>query len=85
MMTFAIWVLLVACAAAFVILLAEKWGAIEWLQVRGSKLVSKMAHCSLCLSWWVCVGITVIVVIRTWEFSLLAVPVCATPITRMML
>ena len=27
----------------------------EWLQVRGCGLVSEMASCDFCLSWWTCV------------------------------
>ena len=39
---FALWV-------AFVLLLAYKVGIVEWMQVHGNELVSKMAHCDFCM------------------------------------
>ena len=45
-------ILLIALAATFVIILTEKWGGVEWLQVHGNKLVAQMASCDFCLSFW---------------------------------
>lgn len=41
--------------AAYTLVLCDKWGIVEWLQVHGNEIVSEMASCGFCLSWWVCV------------------------------
>lgn len=46
--------IMVALAAAFVVLLAKKLGAVEWLQVHGDKYLSRMASCDFCMSFWSC-------------------------------
>ena len=68
--------------AAFLLLLAYKVGLVEWLQVHGSDKISKMAHCDFCMSWWLCVLMTIIVLSVMPEVYLLAVPFIATPMTR---
>lgn len=72
----------VSLFAAFLVLLAHKVGLVEWMQVHGSDLVSKMAHCDFCMSWWCCVLLTVMVMAVTGEVYLAAVPFIATPLTR---
>ena len=74
-----------AFIATFFLLLAYKWGVIEWLQVHGNEFVSKLANCTFCLSWWTCLAVSLIFIIESWDLSLLIVPVVATPITRKML
>ena len=76
--------LVVALVAAWVILLLNKWGVIEWLQVHGNVLVSKAASCVFCLSWWVCVAVSLVLFILTGDWSLVFAPVLATPITMKM-
>ena len=78
-------VVLVALLAAWVLLLFLKWGIIEWLQVHGSDLVSKAANCFFCMSWWMCVVLSIIAAVVLGEWSVLAVPFFATPITRRLL
>lgn len=72
---------IVALTAAFIILLLKKWGVVEWLQVHGSNLVSQMANCDFCLSWWtsLSVAIALALCIDDWRavfVSLLATPIC---------
>lgn len=74
-----------ALVATFFLLLAYKWGAIEWLQVHGNNFVSQLANCTFCLSWWMCLLVSMIFIIESRDWSLLIVPVVATPITRKML
>lgn len=76
--------MVVALVAAWVILLLNKWGVIEWLQVHGNVLVSKAASCVFCLSWWVCVAVSLVLFILTGDWSLVFAPVLATPITMKM-
>lgn len=74
-----------ALVATFFLLLAYKWGAVEWLQVHGNDFVSQLANCTFCLSWWVCLAVSMIFIVESRDLSLLIVPVVATPITRKML
>lgn len=74
-----------ALVATFFLLLAYKWGAIEWLQVHGNAFISQLANCTFCLSWWVCLAVSMIFIVESRDWSLLIVPVVATPITRKML
>ena len=71
--------------AVFLLLLAYKWKLVEWLQVHGSERIAEMAHCDFCMSWWLCVLLTVIVSPFFCQPWLLAVPFIATPITRHLL
>lgn len=80
---FICWVAVVAMASAFVLSLAVKWGWLEWLQVHApNELLNKLFNCKFCCSFWVSVGISLILCVATGEWVLLAVPVCATLITR---
>lgn len=80
-----LWAIITAFVATFFLLLAYKWGAIEWLQVHGNAFVSQLANCTFCLSWWVCLAVSLIFIIESRDWSLFIVPVVATPITRKML
>ena len=80
-----VYTVLVALLAAFMVLLAYKWGVVEYLQVHGNEFISKMAHCEFCLSWWCCVFLSVVIIHHTGNFYLLLVPFMATPITRRLL
>ena len=68
--------------ASFLLLLAYKVGLVEWMQVHGSELVSKMAHCDFCTSWWLCVLLTIMILAVTGELYFFVVPFIATPLTR---
>lgn len=72
----------VAFAAAFVLLLLKKWGIVEWLQVHGSDLISRMANCDFCLSWWLCLIVSAILCLTTQNPLTLLTSILATPITR---
>lgn len=54
--------------ACFVLVLASKWGLVEWMQVHGCELVAKMASCQFCLSWWMTLlfGIVGFAACPTW-------------------
>lgn len=74
---------IVSLLAAWLILLLMKVGVIEWAQVNGSKLVSELASCHFCLSWWSCVVITLIIfVFVCGDVKVCLVPFMAAPITR---
>ena len=48
-------VIMLVVLAVFAGFALSKWGVVEYLQVRGCGLVSEMASCDFCLSWWTCV------------------------------
>lgn len=75
----------VACTSAFLLLLAYKWGIVEWFQVHGGAIVSKMANCDFCMSWWLCLFLSLVIVNVTSDGTLLLVPFVSTPIARRML
>lgn len=75
----------VSLFATFLLLLAYKVGLVEWMQVHGSNMISKMAHCDFCMSWWLCVLVTIVVISVMQEPYLLSVPFIATPLTRHLL
>lgn len=93
MIDFAIVVLLTALFSAFEILVLMKWGVIEWLQVHGidakwdkiNDLMSKMAHCNFCLSFWACVLLSLVGFGFTGNGYLLFVPFFSAPLTRYIL
>ena len=77
-------VVMTALLAAWIIILLTKLGAVEWMQVHGDKYLSRMASCSFCLSWWVCVVLMFGLVAWHDELRFMFVPLFATPITRML-
>lgn len=85
MVDYLILILLIALFSAFIISLLKKVGIIEWLQIHGSELISKLAHCDFCLSWWmnVIVSVTIALALGNWIFLL--VPFFSTMITRFIL
>ena len=44
-------IMIIALAAAFVVLLVKKWGFAEWMQIHGDKYLSKLFGCDLCMSF----------------------------------
>lgn len=76
---------MVGCAAAFLLLLAYKLGIVEWLQVHGDVVVSKMAQCNFCMSWWLSVVITILLAVIMDNVALLCVPFISTTIARRLL
>ena len=80
-----VYAMMVALWVAFLLLLAYKVGLIEWMQVHGGKLISQMAQCDFCMSWWLSVIITLVVLCFTGDVMLLVVPFLSTPIARRLL
>lgn len=71
-----------ALISAFVILLAKKVGAVEWVQINGNRFFSELAHCDFCMSWWVNVYIALIAYVATADYQMFYIPFFATPLTR---
>ena len=82
---FLAWVLIVATVAAFFLSLLKKWGVIEYVQVHGNDFFCKMFNCNFCLSWWMCVVLSVIIAMIAGNFLILLTPFCSTVLTRILL
>lgn len=88
MENFVCYTFVVATASAFILTLLFKWGAIEYMQVRGCKIISKMAQCNFCLSWWSCLTLAMLIALSSGRLDFIDGVVCAfcaTPITRILL
>lgn len=83
--------ILVALVTCFIILLAYKTGIIEWVQVHGSKLFAELFNCEFCMSFWISIILTslllVFITFTTGNFEpiYLLIPILSTPITRFLL
>lgn len=75
----------IGCIASFFIVLAKKWGIVEYLQVHGSELISEMAHCDFCLSWWACVLLAVVYGFCTGDAMFFGMPFIGTMVSRFLL
>lgn len=75
----------IGIVAAFFITLAKKWGIVEQMQMRGSELVSEMAHCDFCLSWWMSCVLTLLYVLATGDVDMVYMPFVGTMVSRFLL
>lgn len=85
MACFLISIILIALASAFVLTLAYKWGVIEWMQVHGDKIISQMANCDFCLSFWSNVIVCMVVILVVDDVTIGLAPLFSTMITRKLL
>lgn len=88
MENFVCYTFVVATTSAFILILLGKWGVIEYMQVRGWRLFSKMAQCNFCLSWWCCLALALVLAVASERIDMLdgvVCAICATPITRILL
>ena len=85
MACFLISIILIALASAFVLTLAYKWGVIEWMQVHGDKIISQMANCDFCLSFWSNVIVCMVVMLVVDDVMIGLAPLFSTMITRKLL
>jgi hypothetical protein len=76
---------IVALAAAWAVLLLARVGLRDWVVVRAPRLISELAACDFCLSWWLCVIFSLVAAFVVGDFRLLLCALTATPITRFLL
>lgn len=76
---------LCATLSAFIVSLLYKWGAIEYMQVHGGEIVSELARCSFCLSFWANYIVALFMAIWTASVLPLSLPFFTTIITRKLL
>ena len=77
--------IIVAMLAAFVVTLAKKWGLVEYMQVHGNDLFSRMANCDFCLSFWASWLVALPLFCFTGNVYFLVAPFCSTMICRFVL
>ena len=77
-------IILVSLAAAFTVLLVKKWGWAERMQLHGDRFLSRLFSSDLCMSFWACVIISIVVCVVTGEDQWIVVPLFSTPLTRML-
>jgi len=70
---------------AFTIILLKKWGIIEWLQINGNKIISKLASCEFCLSFWVQFPISLLVILIAGTHYSIFIPFIATLTSKKLL
>lgn len=75
---------MVALIAAFGVLLMKKWGIAEYFQVHGNRFFSQLFSCDLCMSFWTCLVLSVLLAVVTSEPLMIAFAFPATPVTRML-
>jgi len=76
----------ISALSAFILTLLTKWGVVEYVQIHGNKFFSKMFSCNFCLSWWINVLLTaVLVALTNGNFELAILPFINTCITKKLL
>lgn len=78
-------VVIIALVSAFILMLARKWGIIEYMQVHGNDIIHRMSSCNFCLSWWTCNIVSILFAIITKDWTYMLVPMCSTSITSRLL
>lgn len=79
-------IILIALLSSFIILYLSKVGLREKVQVYAPRLISQLFSCDLCLSFWVCFGLSVLYFIFVdRNYLVLSYALFATPIARITL
>ena len=82
MIDYLITVIYAALVAAFILCFCYKTGIIAKLQRSKIKLISELAGCEFCLSFWGSVILMFVLVIVHSDISHIFMPVMSAPITR---
>lgn len=75
--------------SAFIFILIAKLGLRERIIIHSTKIISELFDCDFCLSWW----LNLIVALCMWSigvydysiFMCIFIPVCGTPLTRLII
>lgn len=84
MATIAAWAIYCGVIAAGLIITANKWGWIEWMQIHApNKITHRLLLCEFCMGFWIAIGMTAIFY-ATHDTTLLifAAPLGSAAITR---
>jgi len=79
-------IITLALGATFILLFIQKIGVREWVQIHGPKLISKLFNCDFCLSFWICVVLSIIFYTFVCkEIEVVLYPFLATPLVRILI
>lgn len=78
-------IIIIALLSAFILLLLRKVGAVEWLQLHGNDIIHELASCEFCLSWWICLFISLVCAFCVGDWVVILLAALAAPITRKLL
>lgn len=85
MMAFVFATLIIALFSTFAILLTERLGYREKLQIRAPKLIAELFSCDFCLSFWVCLIWSVVFSVITCNIVYILCCITSPPLTRKLL
>ena len=80
-----IYAIVIALLSAFVILFANKIGLIEYLVNIPNKFISKLVQCNFCMSFWIALFISIIIIVLTKDFKYIFIPIISSPISRLVI
>lgn len=82
LLNFALESWLIAMFTTFTLLFLRKIGFIERMQVHGNWFVSQLFQCAFCLSFWLNLVFSIILVLVTSELTFIFIPFFSTPLSR---
>lgn len=82
LLNFALVVWLVAIFVTFTLLFLRKIGFVERMQVHGNWFISQLFQCPFCLSFWLNLVFSIILVSVTSELTYIFIPFFSTPLSR---
>lgn len=82
LLNFALAAWLVAMFVTFALLFLRKIGFIERMQVHGNLFISQLFQCAFCLSFWLNLVFSIILVLVTNELTYIFIPFFSTPLSR---
>lgn len=79
--------LVIALVTAFIRVVMQKWGILEWLEINSPGLIAKMFSCSFCSAFWFAtvVGLFIVILSTGWvdyPWFYLFLGVTVAPISR---
>lgn len=80
-----IYAIVIALLSAFVILFANKIGLIEYLVNIPNKFISKLGQCNFCMSFWIALFISIIIIVLTKDLKYIFIPIISSPISRLVI
>lgn len=84
MLNYAIYILLISLLCDFIIVVLDKFGILELLQVSRYKLISKLANCKFCLGFWLSLIFSIVLVIIFKDIIFVFIPIFVAPIVKLL-
>lgn len=68
--------------SAFIMLLLDKWGLIEYCQMHAWGIFNRLCRCNFCMSFWVSLSVTWVFACIAGDPTILIYAFVCTPIVR---